>query len=143
MNKEDYVLAVMSTAQTNALSPVRVQKLFFLLDDKVSDLVGGPHFNFIPYDYGPFDKDVYTVFETLKEKNLAEIMPSDFNNPQMYRLTFSGYLAGKELLESLPEEVQDYIVKLVNWIRSHSFTEIVSTIYNLYPEMKTKSVFGN
>ena len=143
MNKENYVLAVMSAAQTNELSPVRVQKLFFLLDEDASELVGGPHFNFFPYDYGPFDKDVYAVFEALEGKELVAIVPPNFNHPRMYRLTDKGLSTGKKLLESFPEETQDYIAELVEWIRSKSFTQIVSTIYKFYPEMKTNSVFGN
>ena len=143
MNKENYVIAVMSIAQTSEFSPVQVQKLFFLLDENVSELVGGPHFNFIPYDYGPFDKDVYTVFEALEDKKLVAIASPDFNRPQMYRLTDSGHQVGKELFASLPKVAQDYIIELVNWIRSKSFTQIVSTIYNLYPEMKLNNVFGN
>ena len=38
-----------------------VQKLLFLLDREAAEIVGGPHFRFVPYNYGPFDKGVYVA----------------------------------------------------------------------------------
>ena len=142
MTKEDYVRAGMSAAKMNSLTPVRVQKLFFLLDVRIPEKIGGPYFEFAPYDYGPFDKNVYSVFESLENKNLAEIRKPDFNNPQLYQLTPSGQKNGDKMFGSFPKDTQESIVEFVEWIRKHSFTQIVSTIYKHYPDMSTKSVFG-
>ena len=142
VNKEDYVLAVMSATKMNPLTPVRVQKLFFLLDDTIPEKVGGPYFEFVPYDFGPFDKTVYHVFKSLAIKNMAEIKKPDFNTPQMYQLTALGQEIGSETFESFPDDVQDYIVRLVEWILENSFTQIVSAMYKYYPDMKTGNVFG-
>ena len=142
MTKEDYVLAVMSAAKMNSLTPVRVQKLFFLLDVRNPEKIGGPYFEFAPYDYGPFDKNVYNVFESLENQNLAEIRKPDFNTPQLYQLTPSGQKKGDEMFKTFSNDTQEYILKFVEWILKHSFTQIVSTIYKHYPDMGTKSVFG-
>ena len=60
MNREQYVLASMSMAKNQALSPVQAQKFFFLLEKNASCVVADePYFDFKPYDYGPFDRSVY------------------------------------------------------------------------------------
>ena len=142
MTREDYVLAVMSVAEGGSLSPVRVQKLFFLLDDKIPGKVGGPYFEFAPYDYGPFDANVYHVLESLKSKDLADIKKPEFSTPSLYRLTVQGQKIGEEKFKSIPDDAQEYIVRLMEWIREKSFRQIVSSMYKYYPDMRTKSGAG-
>ena len=61
-----YVLAVLSTAGGAEWTPVQLQKIFFLLDQTIGPALGGPKFNFEPYDYGPFDAEVYRRVEALQ-----------------------------------------------------------------------------
>ena len=42
-------------------NPVQIQKLLFLFDREIPEQVGGPHFQFVAYHYGPFDLEVYGV----------------------------------------------------------------------------------
>jgi hypothetical protein len=59
MDRSSLVLAALAAAGGNAaFTPVQVQKLLFLIDREAGRLVGGPHFDFLPYDYGPFDRAV-------------------------------------------------------------------------------------
>ncbi len=58
------------------LSPVQVQEFLLLPDDNIPDAVEGPHFQFEPYDYGPFDKEMYRVLECPEDKNLVSILPA-------------------------------------------------------------------
>ena len=73
MTKREVVLAALAPAQGKQHSPVQVQKLLFLLDREASELLGGPHFNFVPYNYGPFDKEVYQVLNELDFNELVTI----------------------------------------------------------------------
>ena len=43
------------------------QRLFFLIDKELSDILEGPFIDLLPYDYGPFDKDLYSTLDALKE----------------------------------------------------------------------------
>ena len=113
------------------------------MDENAHGLVEGPHFEFEPYDYGPFDKEVYTVLEDLENKKLVAISPPNFNQPRMYRLTDKGLLLGRDSFTTFSKDTQNYISELVEWIKSRSFTQIVAAIYKYYPKMKTNSVFGN
>ena len=47
----DVVLAVMAAGGAGArYDPVRVQKLFFLIDREIPEFIDGPYFHFEPYD---------------------------------------------------------------------------------------------
>ena len=59
------VLAALACKDRAAFAPVQVQKLFFLLDENVADELGGRQFDFQPYYYGPFDREVYAELQTL------------------------------------------------------------------------------
>jgi len=73
MQQSDYVPAILSAVGEQAsFSPVQVQKLFFLLDREIPEFVGGPHFDFEPYDFGPFGREVYGVFDGLELCGLSE-----------------------------------------------------------------------
>ena len=141
MNRDAFVLAAMAAAENRPLSPVQVQKLFFLLDQNVSDTVGGPYFNFEAYDYGPFDKEVYRTFEVLANKGFVFVRDSSDNGPRQYSLTAEGVTEGSAELGRLSQDISRYIVALKEWLQERSFTELVSYIYQQYPKMKENSVF--
>ena len=122
-------------------SPVQVQKLLFLLDENISEYVDGPHFNFEPYDYGPFDQGVYTVIDGLVVEGLIDTQPEPSGRWSIYQLTDQGQQEGERLLGALPKEIAAYVEEISNFVRSLSFAQLVSAIYKAYPHMKANSVF--
>lgn len=140
MDRRRLVLLALAAGGENAIfSPVQVQKLLFLIDREASELVGGPHFNFEPYDYGPFDKGVYEELEQLSLEGMVKIQNS--GRYQEYLLTPQGYKAGIEELEQLQEKITSFVIKAAEWVQKLSFQQLVAAIYKHYPEMKTNSVF--
>ena len=141
MDRPGYVLASMSPANMGYFSPVQVQKLFFLLDRNISGHTEGPHFNFVPYDYGPFDSTVYNQLRELESNDLVEI-DGYYRQPfRAYGLTSAGQEQGLQQFQEFPNDVQAYIKGTVEFVRSASFSELVSSIYSAYPDMKVNSVF--
>ena len=138
MERKDFVLAVMAAAGGAEHTPVQVQKLFFLLDKTIAKSVGGPFFHFVAYDYGPFDDAVYHVIQELEDEGSAETCDGSLRR---YKLTDQGLSNGKVLLGDLDKKTKDYIKSLSAWVRSLSFAELVSAVYQAYPEMKANSVF--
>ncbi|WP_145979729.1 hypothetical protein [Chelatococcus daeguensis] len=140
MERRNLMLAALASAGGNAsFTPVQVQKLFFLIDREASQFVGGPHFAFSPYDYGPFDRQVYSELERLEA---AGLVATDHSmRYRLYRLTNSGYAEGAGLLLTIPEPARTFISQAANWVRSLSFQQLVAAIYNRYPEMKANSIF--
>lgn len=138
--RDDYMLAVLAAGDPAPHSPVQVQKLFFLLDRRIPAMVGGPHFNFEPYAYGPFDHHVYRALEALAEQGMVEIADRP-GRPRCYRLTADGLRRGRTALSNMRSEVRKYITDLSTWVRTLSFPELVASIYREYPAMRAKSVF--
>jgi len=141
MNRGEWVLATLAASEGAEHTPVQVQKLFFLLDDKLGGSTGGPRFHFAPFDYGPFDCDVYKELEQLESLGLVSITRSPKTGWRTYRTSTAGLEKGHQLLDTLDGNVVAYIRRLSEWVRSLSFAELVSTIYAHYPIMKTNSVF--
>lgn len=139
MDRREIVLAALSPAKGRAFSPVQVQKLLFLIDKKAGHLVDGPHFDFQPYHYGPFDSSVYSVLERLAAEDLADIR---YNGSwREYRLTPEGQEQGERILAGLPKTAGSFIRRTAEFVRSLSFQDLVRAIYKAFPEMRERSVF--
>ncbi len=139
MNRRETVLAALAAAGENAsFEPVQVQKLFFLIDREASQGVGGPHFAFAPYDYGPFDRHVYDELQNLEKDRLSVTAQGFYRT---YYLTPAGYAEGVQLLHALDAGTREYLRQAAAWVRRLSFEQLVSAIYKKYPDMKAKSIF--
>lgn len=136
MTKEELVLAVLSTSDGDPWVSSQLLKVFFLLDRKIPEETGGPHWNFQPFDYGPYDVTVFRTLDTLVMKGLV-LTQRDGYLIQSYRSSVKGHRQGEEELKKLPERAQDYIQKLSEWIRALSFVQSVAAIRKDFPEMVT------
>jgi len=141
MDRRAMVLAALAPAKGGLFTPVQVQKLFFLIDRTVPTLVGGPHFNFQPYDYGPFDSDVYNVLEALQRDGMVEIAWIPGSPSRRFRLTADGQARADEEFGVLDSKAQDFIGRASAFVRSLSFADLVAAIYKAFPDMKVNSVF--
>ncbi len=139
MDRTNFVLAALSVANGAIYTPVQVQKLFFLIDREIPKLVGRPHFSFEPYNYGPFDQDVYRELEALETDGYVELVPQ--STWSSYRLIDKGQAKGGKYLAQLDKKAISYIRDASGFVRKLSFTQLVSAIYKGYPEMRENSVF--
>ncbi len=140
MTRLEYVLAVLAAGNGEVLTPVQIQKLFFLLDRKVAGQLGGVRFNFQPQGYGPFDKEVFEDLRELSGQNLISIDEA-VHRTSTYRITPAGLARGAPLLAQIPLPMREYIGKLLEWVRGQSFESLISWIYREYPEMSVRGVF--
>ena len=118
--------------------PVQLQKLLFLIDREIPELVHGPHFRFIPYDYGPFDKGIYVELSRLARMGKINVDNED-RYPQ-YSLNDTGMLAGTNTLTELSEPAPRYMKEAASWVRSLTFKQLVISIYAHFPDMAVNSV---
>jgi uncharacterized protein YwgA len=140
MNRSEMVLAALAASNGGVHTPVQVQKLFFLIDMNLPTVVNGPHFSFLPKDYGPFDKEVYSQLEQLAATGDVEVIEGRLKS---YRLSPKGQQLGEQALANLHPSISDYLRDLSAWIRSLSFADLVSAIYKMHPDMRVNSVFRN
>ena len=133
------VAALAASGARKAFTPVQVQKLFFLLDREAPHLFSGPHFDFQPYDYGPFDRAVYIELDNLSATGMVQIENS--GRVRRYCLTNGGMKLGEDVLLTMSNASRDYLQKLSEWIAALSFQQLVSAVYLRHPDMKVNSVF--
>ncbi len=142
MNRKDLVLAILASAEGRPLSPVQLQKAAFLITTNADGIVDeGVGFNFTPYDYGPFDRAVYDEASALSMAGLCAIQPSSQGRWNVYSATEQGTESGLATLERLPDRFRDYVVNVTSWVRQQSFSSLVKSIYDQYPEMRANSIF--
>src|ERR1700733_11550087 len=101
MTRKEIILASMATSCAYTYTPVQLQKLLFLLDMRAGAELNGPHFNFKPYHYGPFDKAVYDELDSLEHEGLVEILREPHLKVRKYRLCSNGAALGIQALEKL------------------------------------------
>ena len=140
MTRQEFVLMAMAAGNGDAHTAVQVQKLFFLIERKVPQEVGGPYFTFVPDAYGPLDLDVYAELSAASAKGLVTI----YNEREIvhtYCLTSAGRAVGEAMLVKLAPPTAEYLRTLSAWVRRQEFWELVSAVYQAYPEMRVNGVF--
>jgi uncharacterized protein len=140
MTKQELLLAALAAGGKSEHSPVQIQKLIFLLEKNISTQLGGPFFEFKPYDYGPFDSSIYDLLRQLETEGLVGSTESG-KGWKRHHLTDTGISKSESILQNLDTPVVDYIAAVSNFVRSLSFVDLVSSIYKAYPEMKVNSIF--
>jgi len=139
-DKKDIILLALSAASSSdqEYDSVQVQKLLFLIDKKIGNQIGGPYFHFIPYNYGPFDKEIYSKIAELSTDTQVSI---NKNRDITYKLTAKGKENGDKLMQVLSKEIQTFIKNLNTFVTELSFSDLIAAIYKEYPEMRKNSIF--
>src|ERR1700704_660608 len=96
MDRRELLLAVLAAGRGKAFNPAQVQKTVFLISTNLPNLVHrGGEFNFVPYNYGPFDKNVYVEAERLRDEGLVTIVPSENGRWMTYAASNDGIRRGE------------------------------------------------
>lgn len=141
LNRKHWTLLALASAEGRPLSPVQLQKSLFLLGREMAGDVGPDYYQFEPYNYGPFDLEVYRDAERLAREGLVAIDTNSYLRYNEYRATPRGLEVAVELIAQAPTRAADYLRRVVEWARGLGFAELVSAIYSQYPEMRVNSVF--
>lgn len=124
----------------------RLMKATFLLHRKLEEHFNGDiqtGFDFRPDKYGPLDPDVYSAVSLLENQGDIEVLDEEDHDDKYdlvkYKLTQDGAKRAATLYEDLSPEKQE----LVDWVKAqHAMKplgELLSFVYDNYPEMTTKS----
>jgi hypothetical protein len=143
MKPRDWTLLTLAMAKGRNLQPVQLQKALFLLSRELTpvELGTSDFYNFDAYDYGPFSANIYSDAETLESEGLVEISRPPAVRFRLFKATSQGIAESSRLIDSLPESARDYLGRVVPWVETHSFNEIVRYVYQKFPEMRANSVF--
>lgn len=142
MDRREIVLTVLTAGKGRAFSPAQIQKAVFLVDKNLPRLVDrGGGFNFVPYNYGPFDRDVYSEADNLQRDGAAIISPSSNGRWMTYAASDLGIKRGEKLLAQMSVKNRRYVESVAEWVLAQSFGSLVKSIYDLYPKMRANSIF--
>jgi hypothetical protein len=142
MTRSEALLAILAASGGRPYTPAQIQKAAFLVTRNLPALVtDGRPYNFVPYDYGPFDQSVYADAEAMRASGIVEISPSPHGRWNMYSASDLGVDQGAQLLNAMNERNRDYVTRVSAWVRSLRFEELVKAIYAQYPEMRANSIF--
>ncbi|HLM99865.1 MAG TPA: hypothetical protein VK335_11310 [Bryobacteraceae bacterium] len=142
MNRQDWALLAVDRAGTGGLSPVQIQKILFLLGKELPNEITIPFYNFVPHNYGPFCKDVYSDAERLAADGLVAIERKSAGYPE-YRITPPGSERAMAVAREATPRLLEYLESIVGWAQRQSFSGLVRAIYAKYPEFRVNSVFND
>lgn len=139
-HREDWLLLALARKPDKPFSPVQVQKAMFLMRAEAGQHLGDDFYEFTPYNYGPFSAEIYRDLEKLSADGMVII--DGGNAPwRTYQITKQGARRGDELRPQLDATIVTYLDRVVDWVTSLSFIDLVRSIYAKYPAYKVNSVF--
>ena len=139
--RTQWLLVALAKAGDRGLTAVQMQKVLFLLGERRKSSVGRYFYEFEPYNYGPFSRDVYDDADRLLIDGAVELDTSGGRSLRTYRLTERGKEFALAAERDLPPEGVAYLAEVVPWVQSKTFTQLVRAIYEAYPAMRENSVF--
>jgi len=132
------VLAAMAGGGEGArFNAVQLENLLLLIDREIAGDIGGPHFNFEPFPFGPYDAEVLATIDGLASEGKAVI---DGGNPYwMCRATSDGFADGRSELDEMTRSASRFVEAAAAWVLSQPFGPQLAAIYRRYPDMASNS----
>lgn len=93
-------------------------------------------YQFVPYHYGPFAKELYADLETLQEGDLIEI---DNGEEDKTRITLTDPTRAKEVTQQLPEEMREDIKTILGEYGGLTHKALLNRVYEEFPAYAKKS----
>ncbi|ATW87035.1 PadR family transcriptional regulator [Halohasta litchfieldiae] len=127
----------------------RLQKLVFLMEQELEDdstaSLDSSDYNFIPYDYGPFSKELYDDLDSLEDAGLINMEEEDMADGKVkysYRLTEEGQSwVQYQLADKSAATAHSLAEDLASEYNGMLLSELIDEVYAEYPEYAKNSVW--
>ena len=139
--RQEWLLMALAHRNGEPMTPAQIQKAMFLMSAEAPGLVGQRFYDFIPYNYGPFDASVYHDLDTLVDNGLVTSTQFPGRSWKLYAVTPAGIEEAASSRRQANAQGVSYLEKVVDWVSSMSFPQLVRAIYIKYPQYKANSVF--
>lgn len=141
LDRKDWPLVALGCAVDGKLTPIQMQKALFLIKMEAGQQLHGDFYNFVPYNYGPFDSAIYKdVARQEAEENI--ITERAGNRWDAYFITVEGKRKASDLLREMDPDLRSYLSVVVDWVKERGFSELLQSIYQKYPDYAVNSVFN-
>ncbi len=141
MRRQNWLLLAIA-ASDHGLSPIQAQKSMFLMKMEANAFVGRRFYSFEPYDYGPFDQNIYNDVEAFAAEGLVDIERAPGRNWPRYKISRAGLEKAHGIRGDSDDDAVEYLDRVVDWVESRPFGALVRAIYERYPKYKVNSVFA-
>jgi hypothetical protein len=88
--RQEWLLMALAHRNGEPMTPAQIQKAMFLMSAEASGLVGQRFYDFIPYNYGPFDARVYHDLDELAQHGLVASTYVPGRDWKLYAVTPAG-----------------------------------------------------
>jgi len=114
-----------------------VMKNMLLLQEEQKVPLG---YNFVPYKYGPFSKEVYEDLEAL-ERAMLVVRARRGRNVERQETAIDQEAAEdvKQLLETVPQDKRQAVEELMQRYGSMGFEQLLDYVYAKYPQFAVQS----
>jgi uncharacterized protein YwgA len=142
VTRQDWLLMALCAAQDGRLTPIQTQKTLFIMKMEACHQVGHDFYEFVPYNYGPFNNKIYDDVQSLHSEGsvIVEYVPG--RRWQEYCATQQGRDRAQSLRQSSPAETVNFLDRVVSWVKGQSFSDLLRAVYAKYPEYAKNSVFS-
>jgi hypothetical protein len=141
LDRKDWPLAALGCAADGKLTPIQMQKTLFLIKMEAGQWLHGEFYDFVPYNYGPFDSTIYKdIAQQEAEQNIVTERAG--NRWDAYFITVDGKRKATELLNGMDPDLRNFLGVVVNWVKERGFSELLQSIYQKYPAYAVNSVFN-
>lgn len=93
-------------------------------------------YQFIPYHYGPFAKELYADLETLQEQGLITVDNGDEDKTQ---IAIANSEATESAIAALPDDFKEDVAAILNAYGDLDHNTLLATVYEKYPAYAKKS----
>jgi uncharacterized protein YwgA len=142
-SRQEFLLLALASTSDGRLTPVQIQKAMFLLKQEAGQYVGPDFYEFVPYNYGPFNSSIYDDLNALAGSGLVTIDQSQGRSWAMYTITGTGLQKADQVRDAVAPAIRDYTQNVVSWIKAQSFAGLLRSIYTKYPSFAVNSVFAH
>ena len=141
---EDALLALMSAELFNRFTVGHLQKMMYVLEREVGDVIGGPFFEYENEAYGPSSPALGSVLGSMVVTRLLRTdTRSGTRDLTEYSLTRAGFARGSEILSRFSDTTADYIRKLNAWGAGTDFSVLVGSVVRRYTETGSNLLFSH
>lgn len=143
VNRRSWLLLLIAAPPEGpGLDPVRLQKGAFLLA-REAGLDPDEAYNFVPYNYGPMSRDVYSDVDRLVAEGLVQREPVSGYSWERHRATAAGREAAHRLLAraEISSPAIEELRRIKLRVTRATFATLLADIYKRYPAYAARSAF--
>lgn len=136
MNKEqrDAILFVFDSME-EIFGKTFIQKLFFVMEKEKQ--ISLNLFQYAPYNYGPFSKELSEAINELIEEGL--IKETKIEDYYLYQITEKGKAEARSQ-DTIPLNKQKVINQICQYVKKFKIKDLIRHIYQKYPETTVNSL---